>query len=127
MADLGRLADHHPHAMVDEQAAADGGAGMDLDAGQEPPDMRQEAAGQPPIAAPQPVGEAVDDQGMQPGIAKQDLGTRAGRGVPRQNAVNVLAELLEQHCQYYVCVRPTRGAARSLRAVPGTVPFRAYI
>ncbi len=33
--DLGRLADDHTHAVVDEQAAADARARMDLDAGQE--------------------------------------------------------------------------------------------
>src|SRR6185437_6530193 len=107
VADLGRLADHHPHAMVDEEAAADGGAGMDLDAGQDPAEMRQETAGQEPIATPEPVSQAIKDEGVQAGIAKHDLGTRTGRGVPCQNAVNVVAELLEQHWQYYVCVRAT--------------------
>ena len=47
VADLGGLADHHAHAVVDEQAPADLGAGMDLDAGQDPPEMRDEAARAP--------------------------------------------------------------------------------
>src|SRR5262249_53915641 len=118
-----RLADHDPHAMVDEETAADRGAGMDLDAGRDPADMRQEAARQPPVGAPQPVGQAIDHEGMEAGIAQHDLGPRPGGGVPRQNAVNVVAELLEQHWQYYVCLRPAGWRA----GVPGFEPFLALL
>ena len=34
VADFGGLAHHHAHAVIDEHAAADGGAGVDFDAGQ---------------------------------------------------------------------------------------------
>ena len=44
VADFRRLADHAAHAVIDEQAAADGGARMDLDPRQHAPDVRQQAA-----------------------------------------------------------------------------------
>src|SRR5919108_1968778 len=42
IADFGGLADDHAHAVVDEDAGADLGAGMDLDPGKPAPDMRGE-------------------------------------------------------------------------------------
>ena len=58
VADLGGLADHHAHAVVDEEAAADHGTGVDLDAGHEAADLRDEAAGELPAAPPEPVRRA---------------------------------------------------------------------
>jgi hypothetical protein len=39
LADLGGLADDDAHAVVDEEAAPDRGAGMNLDAGEEAPQV----------------------------------------------------------------------------------------
>src|SRR5271166_1262940 len=50
--DLGGLADHHPHPMVDEYALADPRPRMDLDTGHHPADMRHEPAGKEPAAQP---------------------------------------------------------------------------
>ena len=46
VADLRRLADDDAHAVVDEEALADLGAGVDLDAGEEAADVRDEPGGQ---------------------------------------------------------------------------------
>ena len=43
VADDRRLADDHAHAVVDEEALADGGAGVDLDAGEEARDLGEPA------------------------------------------------------------------------------------
>src|SRR5262245_21504658 len=43
VADGGSLTDDDAHAMVDEDPFADSGAGMNLDAGDEPAELRQEA------------------------------------------------------------------------------------
>ncbi len=40
VADLGGLADHHAHAVVDEAAPSDHGAGMDLDSGHRADELR---------------------------------------------------------------------------------------
>src|SRR5262245_53646190 len=42
IADFARLADHHAHAVVDEEAPADRRAGMDLDAGEKAADLRDQ-------------------------------------------------------------------------------------
>jgi len=73
VADFGGLADHHAHPVVDEEALADMCAGMDLDPGQDPPDMRDEAPGQMPAALPQPMCQPVIQQRLKPGIAQHDL------------------------------------------------------
>ena len=59
VADLGGLADDHAHAVVDEHAPADGGAGMDLDAGEKARQVRDEA--------PQPA-QAAPPAGMRPAV-----------------------------------------------------------
>src|SRR5579863_2490807 len=41
--DFGGFADDYPGAVVDEKPAADGGSGMDLDAGEKAADLRQDA------------------------------------------------------------------------------------
>src|SRR6185295_15314572 len=47
LADLGRLPDHDAHAVVDEEARADGRAGVDLDACEEPGDLADQAGREP--------------------------------------------------------------------------------
>src|SRR5438552_4617217 len=73
VADLRGFADHRPHPRIDEQPLADARAGMDLDAGEHPPEMRHEAASQMPAALPEPVGEAVIEQRLETGVAQHDL------------------------------------------------------
>ena len=55
VADLGRLADHDAHAVVDEDAPADRRAGVDLDAGEEARQMRDEARQPVQAVAPEPA------------------------------------------------------------------------
>ena len=44
--DLGGFADHHSHAVVDEHAVADPGAGVNLNAGEGTTDLAEAAGGQ---------------------------------------------------------------------------------
>ena len=80
--DLGGLADDQAHAVVDDQALADGGAGVDLDPGAAAAPLgdhpRQE--GQPVGIAP--VGPAVAAHGLETGIEQQHLQGGAGGRVP---------------------------------------------
>jgi hypothetical protein len=64
VADLGRLADHHAHAVVDEHALTDLGAGVDLDARQPAREVRGEAPSQPAVR-PEPVRQPVQHQRVQ--------------------------------------------------------------
>ena len=83
VADLGGLADHDTHAVIDEQPAADAGAGMDLDAGQHPPDMRDEAAQEVEAALPQPMRGPEIEQGLETGVTQHDFQPRARRRIAR--------------------------------------------
>jgi hypothetical protein len=82
IADDRRLADHDAHPVVDHHPPADAGAGVDLDPGQEPAEVREEPARQLVAAAPQPVGGVVDREGVETGRGEDDLGGRAGCRVP---------------------------------------------
>ena len=70
VADLAGLAEHDAHAVVDEQAPADGSTGVDLDAG---------AAAS--VVLVQPVRNAVIDQNMKTGVQQNDLQHAACGGV----------------------------------------------
>ena len=84
VADLRGLADHHAHAVVDEEAAADAGAGMDLDAGQEAAEMRERrgrSSRQPRLQSA--MGQPVQTDGMEARIASAPppaATARPGRG-----------------------------------------------
>src|SRR5947208_2812870 len=83
VADLGGLADYDTHAVIDEQPAADAGAGMDLDAGQHPPDMRDEAAQEVEAALPQPMRGPEIEEGLETGVTQHDFQPRARRRIAR--------------------------------------------
>src|SRR6266498_351558 len=55
IADLARLADHHTHAVVDEETPADRRAGMDLDTGEESANLRDQPWYEWNMARPQGV------------------------------------------------------------------------
>ena len=67
-ADLGGFADHHAHAMIDEQARPDGRAGVDFDACQTARHLGQHAGRGLQPGLPQAVVEAVQPDRVQPGI-----------------------------------------------------------
>jgi len=94
-ADLGRLADDHAHAVVDEKTRADPGAGVDLDPGESTHDVgcptRQDLEPMRPQTMPQPV----PPDGVQPGITQQDLQPAARRRIAGQHSVNVAAKCCE--------------------------------
>ncbi len=80
LADLRRLADHHTHAVIDEEARADAGARVDLDAGEKAPEMREKPREQPEPGRVEPVRGAVNQQRVDARVGKQHLedGTRGG-------------------------------------------------
>src|SRR5262245_41596325 len=80
-ADLCRLAHDDAHAVVDEEAVADGRARVDLDAGKESAQVGDEAAQEAPLAHPERMRQPVEPDGVQAGVAEEDLGGAAGGGV----------------------------------------------
>ena len=96
VADFGRLTDDDPHAVVDEHAAADRGAGVDLDPREESPAMGQPAGKPAPAMAPQPVRhEAMPDERMQPGVARQHFPLAARRRIPVEHHGDVFTKAIE--------------------------------
>ena len=73
VADLGGLADDDADAMIDEQAAADLRAGMDVDRRQDAPEMRHEPAREMPAAPPEPMAKPMEQQHLEPGVAEDDF------------------------------------------------------
>ena len=81
VADLSRLAEDDAHAVVDEQAPADPGTGVDLDAGLMPAALADPSRQKKVPALIQPVRDAVIDQNVKAGVQQNDLQHAARGGV----------------------------------------------
>jgi hypothetical protein len=77
--------------VIDEEAAADFGAGMDFDAGHEAHLLGEHAGGQVPTDAVKPVGDAMGQYGMEAGIAEHDFQRAFCRGIFAENGPDELA------------------------------------
>src|SRR5204862_7780736 len=97
VADLGRLADDDPGAVVDEEALADPCRRVDLDPRQHPRSHRQRARDGGDADLVQLVRDAVHEQRLDTGPRRQDLGARgaARRRVARVRGGDVAANLPE--------------------------------
>ena len=90
--DFGCFAHHNAHRVVKENARANLGTRMNLDARQKARQMRDKTAQPLKAVGPAPVGASMQDEGMQPGVAGQHFPGTAGGGVAFKNALNVGAE-----------------------------------
>ena len=95
VADLGRFADHHAHAVVDKETPPDGRPRMDLDTGEPARKVRNEARQPFEIGMPQRIGQAMEDARMQARIAGQHLKGGARRGVAVEYAGNIFSKVFE--------------------------------
>src|SRR6185312_7390012 len=96
VADLGRLADDDPHAVVDEDPPADRRARMDLDSGPKTAPVRQPACEPAQAARPQRVSDrTVPDQRVDARVAGEHFPTGAGRGVAVEHHGDVFAQMVE--------------------------------
>ena len=87
VADDRRFSDDDAHAMVDEQAFADLGAGMDLDAREEAGNRGNEAGRDEPLMLIEEVGQAMGPDGMKAGIAEQDFQRVLGGCIAWRSAI----------------------------------------
>src|SRR5699024_10856513 len=94
VADLGGLADHHAHAVVDEEPATDTGAGVDLDPSEESRELTEYARHDPsrPAAGPYAVGQAVEPDRVEPRVDDRVLDVSPGGRVVRTCRGEVLAQ-----------------------------------
>ena len=88
---LGRLADDDAHAVVDEAARADDRRRMDLDAGQEPADVRQKPRRKSQAPPPKKVGDAVHLERVKARVAEEHLPDAARRWIPLEDRLEYLA------------------------------------
>ena len=95
VADLGGLADHAAHPVVDEDAAPELRPGVDLDPGQDAPDMGDQPADEQQSRTPRRMGEAVEQDGREPRIAEHDLQPRAPGRIALGDRVDILSEPLQ--------------------------------
>jgi len=96
VADFCGLPHHHPHAVVDEDAAADGGTRVNFDPGEPAADMRGETCQPFPFHAPQLVRQAVDNHGVKARVGGDDLKPRACGRITVEHDGDVFLELAEQ-------------------------------
>src|SRR5207253_4956747 len=95
VADFRRLADHDTHAVVDEDAAPDARAGMDLDAGEEAGHVRKEPREPSQLRLPQRVRDAMQLERVEARIARENFPDRARGRIAFEHATDVFADSSE--------------------------------
>jgi hypothetical protein len=95
VADDGRLADHHSHAVIDEHAPADGCAGMDFNACPEPGDLGEKSRRQAEATTPEPVDDVMMPHRVKSGIVQQHGECASCRRIAIQHGLNVFSNLLQ--------------------------------
>jgi len=93
---FGCFSDHYAKSVVDEHPSADLGAWMNLNAGEHPTQMRNEARKPVPVALPKAMGQAVNHDRMQARVAGEDLQPAARSWITLQDTVDIFAKF-SQH------------------------------
>lgn len=113
VADLGGLADHHTHAVVDEHAPPEGCARMDFDAGHETRQLRDEAREPAAPRLPARMGEPVQHERVQTRITREDFPGAAGGGVALADRGDVFAKSREHGRDCVVGERAARATTHA--------------
>src|SRR5579862_339955 len=92
ISDLGGLADYDSGAVIDEEASADGGAGMDLDSGEEAAGLGDHSRNERDAPAIEPMGEAMSQNGVEAGVTEKDFNDALGRRVFPENGVDLFPD-----------------------------------
>ena len=87
----GGFADDHAGGVVDEETPAEQRAGMNIDAGEEAADLREDARRQAQIVTPKPVRNAVNPHRPEPRIAEQNFKPRARGRIALHHGADVVA------------------------------------
>ena len=97
IADLGGFANHHAHAVIDDEPAANARAGVNFNAGEEACPMRDPAPQPLEAVRPAPVGRPVHRQGVQAGVTGEHLPGRSGGRITFEDAADVFSQTGEEH------------------------------
>ena len=89
IADHGGFANHHAHAVVDEDALANHRTGVDFNAGEPAPNVRDKTAQPLETMRPAPVRGAMPPDGVQTGVAGDDFPSAARGRIALKNALDV--------------------------------------
>jgi len=92
VADLGGLANDNAHTVVDKNATADLGAGVDVNAGQGAINLRQKASGKIEAGAIHTVRKTVEQYGMKAGVAEDDFEDALSGRVFLENGIDLLPD-----------------------------------
>ena len=125
IADLGGFADDYAHAVVDDEAAADLRAGVDLDAGSVAADLRDHTCKEHEIMLIAPVRAAMIEHGLHAGIQQQDLKRTFCRRVARKICIYGFKQFIEHNQAFSL----NMGLDRYLSPVSGrsaTMHFPAF-
>jgi len=115
------LPDHHAGGVVDEQAGAEPGRGVDLDTGQYPGQFRGQPREQPGVPVPEPAADPVAPDRVHAGIAQDDRQSRAGGRIP----VHGRPDVMPQGCQHGYPASPANSAVLPVpRAIRSAKPHR---
>ncbi len=89
----GGFADDHSGAVIDEEVFANGGPGMDVDAGAAVGPLRHDPGNQGNLGLVKLVGQPIGGDGLDARIAQDDFVETLGRGVAGKGSSNVAFEL----------------------------------
>src|SRR5262245_39114975 len=121
LTDLGRLPDHHTHAVIDEEARPELGRRVDLDPGQESREVHEPPRENLPAPVPQPMGGAVKDQHVHPGVAHQHFESGSRGRITFTNRSHVPANRLKHGGP------PSVASLERRRATPAPPPRRRAV
>jgi hypothetical protein len=76
--------------MVNEDAMADGGAGVNLNASEKTRQMGGKAAKEAEAMEPEPMGQTMDPDGVEPRITEKNLQPAAGCRISGKDRLNIL-------------------------------------
>lgn len=79
--DFGGFADDDAHSVIDEKTAADGGAGMNFDAGEPASGLGNQAGDERDAGPVEGICKAVEEDGVDAGVTEKNLGDAFGGGV----------------------------------------------
>ena len=119
VADLGGLAYDDAGAVVDDEAAADVRAGVDLDARPHLRPLRDRARQKAASMPVQPVRDAVIDRRVQTVVEQQNFQRTARGGVISFICPNVLNDMQKRFLQTYGCIKMRSCRACSCRGTNG--------
>src|SRR5438270_11182068 len=80
----GGFSDHHAHSMVNKEAFAQDGAGMNLNSCEQASPLREQPGHQEQSVIPEPMCNAVCPDRVQAGIAQEHLEARSRRRIAFQ-------------------------------------------